>query len=340
MVDGKFVVHSLSGHERNRLFVNDAGKRFHDHSPLSGLDTEADSRGFVLWDYDRDGWQDIAVINANLPMLNLYHNDMSEVATSTPGVIAIRFVGGNHANAPSGEFSNRDGYGTRVEATLTNGTTLEREHRCGEGFASQNSATMLIGLGECQGVSQLRLHWPSGRTTTHADVLAGTLVTAEESGTFSLSPYLPATEPTEVEHLSEVDDLFPIEVPGADKAALRVYTTMATWCAACTRKLPQIQLLKDELAESGIEFIGIPVDEEDSTAMLTEYVRKNRPAYKLLAALPYRDRTAFKKMLEKALPHGAVPLPTTVIVDQARRVHHVAPGVPTLSEIRKLMASM
>ena len=56
-----FRADSQTGNERNHLFLNRAGARFVDISPLSGMDTPADSRTFVLWDYDRDGWQDVSV---------------------------------------------------------------------------------------------------------------------------------------------------------------------------------------------------------------------------------------------------------------------------------------
>ena len=55
---------------------------------FSGLDTPADSRGFVLWDYDHDGWQDIAVVNANEPLLNLYHNEIASLETGLGGFAA------------------------------------------------------------------------------------------------------------------------------------------------------------------------------------------------------------------------------------------------------------
>ena len=42
MVDGKLRVHSLSGHERNKLYLNEGGSSiFSDQSGLSGLDDEA-----------------------------------------------------------------------------------------------------------------------------------------------------------------------------------------------------------------------------------------------------------------------------------------------------------
>ena len=61
--------HPFSGSERNRLFLNRAGKQFLDVSGLSGVDSPADGRVSVWWDYDRDGRQDLAVINSSSPLL-------------------------------------------------------------------------------------------------------------------------------------------------------------------------------------------------------------------------------------------------------------------------------
>ena len=109
----KFLVHSLHGHEQNRYFANRGGRSFEDLSGLSGLDNPADSRGFAILDYDRDGWLDVAMVNANQPLFNLYHNEMA-AAGIKGGMIALRFVGGNRTPLPSKEYGCRDGYGARV----------------------------------------------------------------------------------------------------------------------------------------------------------------------------------------------------------------------------------
>ncbi len=175
----KSFVHSLNGQERNRFFANRAGRTFDDLSALSGLDNPADSRGFALLDYDRDGFQDLALVNANQPLFNLYRN---EIAAAVPAghMMAIRFVGGNRTPAAAAQFTNRDGYGARVTLQLGS-VQVTRQHRCGEGWSTQNSATMIVGLGPHTNVPTLTIHWPSGKTTTVQNVAAGTLLTAYEN---------------------------------------------------------------------------------------------------------------------------------------------------------------
>ena len=175
----KVLVHSLNGNERNHYFANRGGRSFVDISALSGLDTPADSRGFAVLDYDRDGWQDIALVNANQPLFNLYHNEMPAAGLSG-GMIAIRFVGGNRTSAPSKEFACRDGYGARVAVDLGD-EKLVREHRCGDGWAAQNSATMIVGIGSHATVASLSVRWPSGKTSSTQAVPEGTLLTVYEN---------------------------------------------------------------------------------------------------------------------------------------------------------------
>src|SRR5213078_2911074 len=175
----KILVHSLNGSERNHYFANRGGRAFEDLSALSGLDNPADSRGFAVLDYDRDGWQDIALVNANQPLFNLYHNEMA-AAGMKGGMIAIRFVGGNRTSAPSKEFACRDGYGARVTVDLGD-EKLVREHRCGDGWAAQNSATMILGIGSRPAAASVSVRWPSGKTMSTKDVPEGTLLTAYEN---------------------------------------------------------------------------------------------------------------------------------------------------------------
>ena len=199
---------SQSGHERNHLFLS-TGSGFADVAGISGADSPADGRSLTLLDFDRDGWQDLALVNANAPMFELYRNQMSGLRPAEKShFIAIRFEGGNRSAAPA-KLSNRDGYGAIVEARL-GAVTLVREHRAGEGLAAQSSATMLIGTGDVDGVSELLIRWPSGATTRARDVPGGTLVKAfelasEKHGQFVRQPYVPVGDTAAVESASGLE---------------------------------------------------------------------------------------------------------------------------------------
>ncbi len=339
--DGKLLVHSLSGNERNHYFANRAGRSFDDISGLSGLDNPADSRGFAVLDFDRDGWQDIAMVNANQPLFNLYHNEMP-TAGLTGGMIAIRFVGGNRTAAPSKDFSCRDGYGARVMADLGD-LKLTREHRCGDGFATQHSATMIMGIGSHATVVSVSVRWQSGKTTSAKDVPEGTLITAYENPADSPSgePFVRSAYRVKpgVRKIAVTDrPVFPLAAADAGAKAgmrLRVYTTFATWCPSCIKHLPMLRRLKEELANDGVELVAVPIDEADNNQKLAAYAKQWRPPSRLLALDPSK-RAEATAVFTTALGEEP-PLPSTVITDGSGRLLSAQPGVPSASALRKML---
>lgn len=339
LIDGRYVVHSTSGHERNKLFMNSVGTSFADMSSLSGLDNPADGRGFALLDYNRDGRHDIALVNANVPAFNLYRNAMEE----SGNVIAIRFEGANHSPSPS-EGTVRDGYGATAIVQLPNGQVLKREHRCGEGFASQNSATMLVGIGEATTAS-LKVKWPSGKVFELAKVSAGDLVVARENekDPFSTDTYLRELRPAK--RTSPKPSLGQFTLATKDTGAnaespIRVYTTMATWCESCLRHLPEVNAICEALAEDHIEIVALPIDPKDNEQKLTAYAEKFQPRYRLRKDLSKADRQVLTQFLNKHLKTTEPPLPSTVVTDRAGNTLQVTPGLPSASEIRKLVRAM
>ena len=339
--DGRYVVHSLSGHERNKLFMNFAGTSFADMSALSGLDNPADGRGFALLDYNRDGRHDIALVNANVPAFNLYRNAMGK----TGNVIAIRFEGANH-NPSSGEGTVRDGYGALAAVTLPDGQMLKREHRCGEGFASQNSATMLVGIGDAATAS-LKVKWPSGKVIELAEVSAGDLVLARENeqDPFSTQTYPRESRPPARTSPMTTPSLGLFTLAAQDTAAnaeapIRVYTTMATWCESCLRHLPELNAMCDVLSEEQVEIVALPIDLDDNEQKLTAYVKKFQPRYRLRKDLSPADRQVLATFLNRHLQTTEPPLPSTVVTDRAGITLHVTAGLPSASEIRKLILKL
>ena len=337
----KTVVHSLSGNERDHYFANRGGRSFDDWSALSGLDNPSDGRGFAVLDYDRDGWQDLALVNADQPLLNLYHNEM-RAAGLTGGVVAIRFVGGNRSSSGSSEYACRDGYGARIIADLGD-SQLTREHRCGDGFAAQHTATMILGIGARTSVPAVTVRWPSGKTATTADVPEGTLLTVYENPADapagepfvraiyrvppSAAPPVPAME-RPVFPLAEAD-------PNAKpESRMRVYTTLATWCPACKKHVPKLQRLS-ELRPEGIELVAVPIDEDDDEEKLATYVKETQLPSRMFALDPAK-RAEATDAFAKALGEPA-PLPSTVVTDAAGQILSAQPGVPSVSALRKLL---
>lgn len=171
---------SHSGNERNRLFLNKGGEGFLNASGVSGANSDLDGRSWVIWDFNRDGKPDIAVVNANERLLQVFENQ----APGGGEFIAIQLEGGGGATGV-----NRDAIGAVV--TIKNEKfTLTRVLSMGEGFAAQNSKTLVVGVGESPGSSTVIVEWPGGRKTTLEGVKAGALGRIHEgSGKIQVSKY-------------------------------------------------------------------------------------------------------------------------------------------------------
>ena len=65
---------SFSGFERDKLYLNDGGKRFVDISGLSGLDSVTDGRGAAYADFDNDGDYDIFLTTLQGQAHHLFRN--------------------------------------------------------------------------------------------------------------------------------------------------------------------------------------------------------------------------------------------------------------------------
>ncbi len=347
---------SFSGSERNHLFVSRDAEQFDDVSGVSGLDSTADSRSFAVFDFDRDGLQDVVVVNVSEPTLNLYRNestnrtsspdDAAVHAESSANMLAIRFRGGNTQSKTSSEYSARDGYGTMVQVQAGD-RNLVRQLRCGEGFASQNSSTMIIGLDSHSTAKDLTVRWPSGVEQILPEAAAGTLITVYENPADSPTGEPFTSEPYSVEHSEPADRkpkdtvlpklvLQSLETPD-EVAEIRMYTTTATWCSACKTFLPQLERLRQSFDPTALAMYGVPVDPEDEDDELKRYIRDYHPAYEMVLGIAPEDRDSVDGLVLAKFSEAA-PLPSTIITDRAGNVLLTTSGVPTLSEVRRLMA--
>ena len=347
----------FSGSERDYVFCNRGGKSFDDLSLVSGLDHPGDARGLATFDYDRDGWVDLALANANTPQLVFFRNRQGDVkaAGAAPPVLAFRFVGGKRDGVPAGggeRWTPRDGYGAQVRVSL-GGATLLREHRCGEGMSSQNSSVLLVGIGDAGRAATVEVRWPSGRTSSVGAVDAGTLVTvfedpAENGGRAArLAPYRAAPPEAAIALASGAAKPRPSgvaldggRVPGIADDGLVVYTSMATWCGVCKGELPQIARLRESFAATEVGLVAVPIDTTDDDAKLERYVAAFQPRYDLRTDLG-RDpvfRGVFSGVVQAAT--GLDGLPSTIVTDKDGRVLHAMAGVPSVSDLRRLRKNL
>lgn len=146
---------SFSGHERNCVFLNKGAGKFIGVSALSGWDFPDDSRGLALTDWDFDGKIDFWVSNRNAPRIRLMRNDLPEVGN---------WIGFRLQGAPD---RNRSAIGARVKVTLKGGRVIMRTLKAGEGFASQSTKTLHLGLGKSSDLESLSVVWPDGVTKSY-----------------------------------------------------------------------------------------------------------------------------------------------------------------------------
>ncbi len=343
---------SQSGRERNHLFANASGASFADLSGLSGLDHPADGRAAAWLDFDRDGWLDVAVVNANAPFLQLFRNQLGDRRRhGDQRFVVVRLEGANRGPEPATDRSNRDGVGARVEVVL-DGARIVRERRMGEGFAAQNSADLLVGIGDRARAVSVRVHWPSGALQETAELPAGSVALFHEpepgsAGVVERAPYrmsAAGTDPRPPDFSDPPTSAPRLRLPSTrgagdehagDGAALRVLTTLATWCEACRDELPEVAILRDSFPPEQVELYGVPVDPDDSSAALAAWGRQHRAPYRLLAELPLEERARVQAFVEATLQRDAIP--ATIVTDREGRLLSAGWGVPTRSKLRALL---
>lgn len=177
--DGKSLARSFSGHERNRLFMQ-TDENFDDVSLVSGVDFPKDSRGFVLWDFDNDGWIDMGVTSPLSPRFQIFRNKLGQTLKGNSAFLTVE--GGNDKPKKSKQWSSRDAVGAKLLVSIRDKNRMF-QRSCGEGLASQNSKWIHVGMGGATEIDQVKVVWPSGRETVHQGIQAGQRVVLLEDGT-------------------------------------------------------------------------------------------------------------------------------------------------------------
>ena len=140
-----------SGYQKKKLFHNLSGDLFKEISGPAGVDNEMDGRGVGVADFDNDGRLDFYQTNADQPAL-LYHNQTE----SAGNWIALKLTGTK---------SSRDAIGARL-TIRAGGNTWIREVDGGNGYASQSTTRVHVGLGSAAKIDSVEIRWPSGATET------------------------------------------------------------------------------------------------------------------------------------------------------------------------------
>ena len=84
-------------------------------------------------------------------------------------------------NLPNSEYSNRDAIGARITVAVA-GKRLVQQLSGGEGLAAQNQAERRFGLGQHEAIDSIDVVWPSGKTQTINETIAGKTVAVSGFG--------------------------------------------------------------------------------------------------------------------------------------------------------------
>ena len=161
------------GFEANpvRFWENDGSGVMTENAALLGLTDTGRGKGLLTFDYDRDGDQDLLIVNNGDPPV-LYRND----GDGQNDWLLVDL---------EGTRSNRQGLGALITVDpdqSTAGDELIREIDGGTHFLGQSPAVAHFGLGDrpADHVDQVTIRWPSGLTSQLDDVVVNSLLTAAE----------------------------------------------------------------------------------------------------------------------------------------------------------------
>ncbi len=174
----KFRSTAFSGGERNRLFMRH-DENYEDVTLVSGIDFREDGRGFVVFDYDRDGFVDMGIVSPNFPRFRIVRNQMADRWKGKNGFVEFELIGGQDSTTASTEWSSRDPFGATVLVTIGDEKRMFQLSG-GEGLASQNPKRIHVGVGEAKQIDRVEVSWPSGKKTVQENVAMGGRVTIRE----------------------------------------------------------------------------------------------------------------------------------------------------------------
>lgn len=142
----------------NALYRNNATNGFSNVSSTSGLNYGHTSRGSVMFDYDKDGDQDILTVeqtwptgygaNRPVPAVRLFENNTN--GNNKWLQVKLR-----------GVTSNRDGLGARIRI-VTGGRSMIREVDGGSTCMSSSTPIVHFGIGQNQEIDTVEVTWPGG----------------------------------------------------------------------------------------------------------------------------------------------------------------------------------
>jgi thiol-disulfide isomerase/thioredoxin len=308
----------LSGHERDKLFLSRSAKNVVDVSYLSGADGVEDARTFAKADLDRDGFEDMIVVNRNAPLLRIYRNQLGP--STKNHFLGIRVEGAHQHEA----------IGARLTARGC-GVTQTRELAGGTGFATVDAMTVTLGLGTCTKLDEVTVKFPgAGERRTFKNVAVDSFYRVVEGkgiqavpGVYGRSATAAIAPSVTKAHLAK------LATTAQGHAPLVLVDVYATWCEACVRTAPRLDALATVLADQ-LDVVGVSVEPTDDAAAVAKFRSSHSIAHPLLTY----DEAVASEVNEQF--GGSPALPSTLVIDRKTGAIVLSTrGVPTRSELER-----
>lgn len=351
---------SLSGNERNCAYLNTgpsptgAPRRFADISAASGLDFLDDGRALAATDWDGDGDLDLWLTNREAPRVRFVKNNMQH----RPGSAWVAF-------SLQGTSCNRDAVGARLELEFE-GRTHTRVLHTGEGFLSQSSKRLHIGLGTRSTdatSARLTVHWPGGASETYDEVALNQVhkIIQGDSQTTPLpsdsSIALAATPASPQARTDAARILLTARIPAAkieyvdfggelqsfdpDKTGNQptLINTWASWCTPCVTELADFKEHFAQLQAKGLNIIALTteaVSADGTPASLAEakvLVKRNNYPFKIGATDTRGLRLLTVLHNQVIVLERPLPLPSSFLIDRHGRLAAIYKGAVTAEQL-------
>lgn len=283
---------SWSGYERKNVFLNcGPGHAFANVPGVMGMDYNDDGRAAALVDWDGDGAQDFWLRNRTGPRLRLLRN-----RGAGQEFVALKLEG-------TGSTA-RDAIGARVTIKLKDAPPIYQTLRAGEGFLSQGSKILTIGLGTGGTLAGVDVRWPGGKSESFSGVEKGArFLLRQGSGkaerlTVPAAPVLAAKVVPPLAITGQLAVSLPVRVPmprcsyttedGSQKDAaaagrplLLLYYSHT--CPNCAAEMKALTAAKAQLDSAGLDILALSIDAATS-------------------ADPAQGAAAFQTLKERAWP--------------------------------------
>ncbi|MBS0335762.1 MAG: TlpA family protein disulfide reductase [Proteobacteria bacterium] len=115
------------------------------------------------------------------------------------------------------------------------------------------------------------------------------------------------------------------------RGRILVINFWATWCPPCREEIPGLVRARDKLLPSGVEFVGIAIDQ---VAKVREFARNVQISYPLLMA----DAAGLELIRKLGNPSGGLPF--TVVLDRKGSIAHRNLGAVTQQKIEDQLGPM